>query len=737
MNRFACAVVVTVLVGIIAGGIGCQPQAKVLPPAEPLQPPPLPPVVEQSPFPLAQATRLPMPARLSLDKLAAEWPDFKHEPFDVAGFNHVTLPFRYESRAGGGDPNEALAFSFLLSNTLDWAPGCYCARHAYFAFKADAGVMKPLATRYDLGPIARMIKEWDATHAIGGVVRQEAQGYSGTLEVYGPRGLLHSVEYGQPRDYFTLLGDMAVDALRYFDYTPSPALIEHLHKPRCKDFRSIRNLGAAAFLPARCEVEFGIYRWILEHDPGFAEVRYWYANQKQWGDGDRKTYFLEMARSLEDYVFEATLADFDPKKCPDAALAAQFETRLAEGERLVGKDSPILLHRRLALATGPVPEETLRLATEVAARYPNHYWFLYELGRAYEKQDDPDMAASINLAALQNRYLVGIGSKRHVQANLARCLSNLGLDGEAYACILPVFKEDMSNENLRPAAWASRYAAHSLANAGWYEKSIGAYERAWRGAGEKDDWRDEMLLRVVASAGIAGRQDVLTQFLRDHREDLDRTKITFLAEAYLQVLKGETVDADAVVKQAPKGEYYTGIQTTIFVAQVDLMKGHSRHRKRVVEALTQQPDLRPLWILFDLYDRQEPRPDSAAFYRMIEWLHGDDPWVQQAVANYKRRAAEAVLPAAGDLLAKLQDFSPERWPAAKKESAKKAKEFAMTSPVGAVPAALRALLDKGDFKTAEDLALRYHHSAVDRTNFHLASHANWLIRLVERARAAH
>jgi len=69
-------------------------------------------------LPLAEAVRAPLDP-WSLDDLAKRWPAFRHEPFETAGFNHLSLPFRYEAGPQGGDGNEALTFSFLLSEALD------------------------------------------------------------------------------------------------------------------------------------------------------------------------------------------------------------------------------------------------------------------------------------------------------------------------------------------------------------------------------------------------------------------------------------------------------------------------------------------------------------------------------------------------------------------------------------------------------------------------------------------
>jgi hypothetical protein len=689
-------------------------------------------------FPLAQEIRAPLPTlspgELSLDDLAQRWPAFRHLPFKRAGFIHLTLPFRYEAE-GKREEREALAFSFLLSNALDWAPRCYCTRHAYFTFKRSERYMRTLMQEYTQSGIDFAMKDWGATHAIGGLLRKSAEGYSGRLEIYHPGGRIPRVtEYVRPRGYFTLLGDMAVDAMRFFHYEPTLALSEHVHKPRCTDFQSILDLGAAAFAREKTWEEFGIYERILERDPGFAEVRYWYANQKQWKDRDRKAYALQTARSLKDYLTESALTSFQPRDCPDQELAAQFEEWLIRGQDLVGEGAPSLLTQRIQLHRGRLPEKLLNQATRTAAGNPNHYWFLYWLAREYEARGDAAMAASIYVAAARNQYLVAEDGKRWALAHLTRCLYSLGADSSASACARAALKIDQAAREKTRIAWDSMFVARSMARAGWYDIAVPFYRLAFHEANPSATWRREMLLEGGIAAGIARRKDVLTQILRDRRSELDETKMTPLLEAYLQVLEGKAVRPEDVEEQLPKDEGPFTAHQHMFYGQLDLLTGQSRYRKVLAQALAHQPGCRPLWILFDLYDRQDPRADSACFYEAIDWLYPDDPWVRQAVTAHRNRLPERAIPSADELLAKLADYSPVRWPQYPFGDREKAVEFLDAVPVGCAAAAIRQLLRQGELDKAEDLALRYHHAAADTRYYDVKTRANWLIRLIEEAR---
>jgi len=154
--------------------------------------------------------------KYSLAELEEMFPAFKHEPFDSAGYNHFSLPMHYEDRAGDGDANEALAMSFLLSSALDWGDGCYCSRHAYFIFKRCSKYMPALMKQYDPKLVGYLVTDWQASHGVGGKLIRCKGGYAGVLTIFNRKGkVVKEVRYDKPREFFDLLGDMAVDAIGF------------------------------------------------------------------------------------------------------------------------------------------------------------------------------------------------------------------------------------------------------------------------------------------------------------------------------------------------------------------------------------------------------------------------------------------------------------------------------------------------------------------------------------------
>jgi len=691
-------------------------------------------------FALSQTIKQPV-SKYSLADMAKMWPAFKHEPYETAGFNHFVLPFHYQATGTAGDANEANAFSFLLSHSLDWTPNNYCSRHAYFVFKRERRRMSrpqhflfKVSPEYDKKSIRFLVNDWSATHAVGGTLRRGKEGYSGELDIYDRTGkLVLKKKYDKPREFFDLLGDMCVDAMKYFGHQPSPALVAHLRRKRCKDPQSIVDLGRAAFVEEKSDEEFAIYRKILKRDPGFADVRCWSANQMFWVDDNRAKYVRQMGLAMQSYLVESAVWDFDPRECPDKELAAKYETWFRQAERLVGPDFPSLLHVRLERAerVGNVPPELLERGTKVAAKYPNDYLLLHSLGRAYEKVADSHMAASVYVAALRGRHFANTSHLRTTYGYLARAMKNLGHNDIAAQYLIPIYREELRDGD-EGVAWTGMMLGKALDNMGQYAQAVKCYRVAFKGT--KEDWRNEMLGRGGISAALAGRDDILAQILRDRRKEAAQTKMTFLLEAYANALAHKPW-VELTHKKPKPMPYWGNVAYLLFCAQMGLIEGKDLwYREHLAEFVARTPNERPVWILLDAFDRRKPKAESASFYDMIEWLHGDDPWVKQAVADYRRRAAEPVVLGADALLEKLKAFKPVRWPRRDPAMYKPGMDTVAQIPPGSVSVAIRRLIRTGGFDKARELALRHHHLAVDIEHFPLRAHCNHLLHLIEQAR---
>ncbi len=693
-------------------------------------------------LPLARVAKLPL-RTYTFRQVRERFPAFEHAPFETAGFSHLTLPFHYEDRAAGGDANEAYAFAFLLSFSLDWAPGCYCTRHAYLVFQRDRGVTRKLAAEYDRGLIASAVKRWRATHAVGGTLVHHKDGYSGTLSVYDRTGAVAAqFEYDKPRGYFDLLGDAAVDAMKSLGHEPSPALAGHLRLRQCKHHRSLIDLGRAAGLKEKPSGLFALYGRILKRDPGFAAVRYWLANQRGWVDRNDKARALANGKALESHLVQEALEDFSPAKCPDILLAAQYPLWLKQAETLVGPDAPWLVTKRLEAARqrGKIAPALLARASRVAAKYPNDYPLLCSLFEAYSHGGglpaDLDTSSGIALVALGNRYLPAPGHKAAAAHHIALAGRHLGFNDLCVQMLEPLTKVRLEREGQRAVRWAARTLGEALFDMGHFDQSWRWYRTSFKGcvAGSSDAMR--ALVGGGVAAAHAGRLDVVRQILRDRRDLLAREGAVGLLEGYLDLLAGKRISHKAVWSRSEPRPSWLERQLTIVTIQSDLLHRKDAHWQWAEWGVKRDVHNRTFQILTHEMFHRHPQRSTDCFYEAIEWLEGDDPWARQAVAAWRRRVAEPSVVEPAELLAAVAHYPPVRFPVGEKSRRSAAGNVHARFRVCAFACGVRRLADARRFDEAEELAMRYRHLAADMDSYPVRAHANHLVHLVAKAREA-
>ena len=587
------------------------------------------------PFRLARMAPLPLPQH-PIARAEKDFPFFSHQPIADAGFNALFLPFHHAFANASHGFNRAQAFAFLFSMDLDWAPGNYCNRHAYFLYNRSGANMVRLLRHYSKSAIARYFPGWQASVAVGGTLKHGVGGYTATIVLYNRHGrLIHTMRYNTPMSFWNLLGTVDAGFMTYMNEPPSPALVHYLCQPRCNSMQCLTELGKAAFLPIESTRAFTLFRKVLRLDPRFAEVRYWFENQAAWrGTDGMDKLESELAQSLKNRLLPFPASIFDPAACHNKQLAqvlAKLEPAiLAESKKLTGSDSPLVLTEELNWKTYKPWQVSalLREATRVAGKYPNDYTLLKAVGHLYDNrkftaQNNPDMAGAIDAVALADRWLTGTGRKAGVRRDTWDAAVQTGHLTVAAALAL----RSRTPQNQAAALWIltelgqfsmiPRLSPHILAG-----QPVNA---------------DEIVAIYAYAAAMKSDRPLLDSIIRTYAPQLRQEGILDVMRYCSMRLAGR--NTSHMVFASPL-KVWPGQAIHIYI-QVE--RDLSRHQEVNVNTLNGLWVAAPLnrlsWFYIDAYTRQElhPYPDDADFYNVLPWFFPHDPWAEQAVKDYHFR----------------------------------------------------------------------------------------------------
>jgi hypothetical protein len=641
------------------------------------------------------------PAKYTAAQLATMWSAFPHKPLESAGFNALSLPFHYEDKTGNGDADEANTFAFLLSNALDWCPGCYCQRHAYFVFERSRDDELALATEYSPTAISDLVHRWVATHAIGGTITKTENGYTAALEIFAPDG--HRVDYEtfeKARSYFDLLGDVSVAAMKFFGEPPTDALASYLKTPRCNDPKLLAIWGTAAFEPRARMLE--IADQVLTADPDFAEVRAWAANQRGWDADSADHQARENFKSLQSYLSSETLRTIQLNAAPELSkdAAAAWWKKV---ETLSPPGSPLRVIHSIQEAerSGQWDDRVIDTALAACAKYPNNYALVYDSGYIHYSlrpgRVDVDIAASMYLTAIQNRQLTGSGTKQDGRIAFSQLMAYLGRPD-----IVPAVLQ--GDAGLLPED-QTRLLINSFCDLGQYQAALNVYEAQRTGLRR---YAGISAIRAVFAAAMLGQRDALDMLVQRDHAAIDSLHCLPLAYAYQDMLAGKQIDLQALA--AGSGLGLTHWQYMILIAQLDLRAGNETFRDQLFNEESSFPDSRISWILINAYEQRNPRPESANFYRTLQWLYPDDAWITSAASETLNKLPQAPAADIAGMTALMKDLPTDPWkPGDKPPLGLNVAQVKKQATPWNITAAIRKLCENHDFKSARDLASRYNH----------------------------
>jgi hypothetical protein len=647
-----------------------------------------------------------------------------HVPFESSGVVPVMLPFHYVDPQHLGHAEEANAFAFLLSDALDWADGNASSRHAYFLFKRMAFRMQPLTKDYDPDLISHAITGIDGTHAVGGELGPSANGYTGRLQIFDMHGAVASEKvYATPRAYFDLLGDMSVDALAFFGKKANPALTAYLHAPRTKNFDLIRKLGEVAFTPDR-QSEFATYRDILAADPNFAEVRYWWANQRWWTEQNRSAFEEDKALSLQSRITMAPICDFVQSDCPDKALAARYPAWVDEAERLAGPDSvPIVRTRLSQMPTVPTLELITR-ALHAAERFPNDDHLVRDVAYAYERSEGPadlDIAASCYLTVIINNSENAGDNETAEFDRLRFSLMGLG-DHELLAELIAARKAARTPAEIQTLI-------ECLVDMGKYSSACDIY---FAGHDAFTENRGRSASYAALAAAVSNNRGKLDRVLSMDGQSLRENGVYDAFVAARDYLAGRPLD-DAVIVKAYMESHDGAMRRLLLplLAEHDWMNNEFTYASTAYIYACQHPLDRFSWILMDGYESRAPLRNDGDFYIAMRFLKPECADVQAMVQAWTKRGMPAPDPSPAENAAVIKASLAERWPMKRPSDQPPEFRIRQIKPYR-VASRIAALVHDNQMDAAHDLALRYHDLAVQDGSFDIIVFSNHLIHRVEQ-----
>ncbi|MEN8126672.1 MAG: hypothetical protein ABFR90_02585 [Planctomycetota bacterium] len=353
-------------------------------------------------------------------------------------FNPVFLPFEFVCKAGKTDPKQSLTFPCLLSFKFDFVPDNFSARHPAFIYrKKPIWNAKPGETK----KIAHYIEYWEATHAFGGTVVQHENGYSGQMIVYNMNGQeVLKKKYETPVPYFSLMGQMVKSWMDFRKQPISDGLYNELIRPMTNDMECVHLYGQSFYKPWRTQEEWDIYEQILQRDPNFGEVRFWYANQKSWATGSHANLQVEKGRALQDHLVMPALYEFHYSACREKEIVLNYHKSLSYAQSICTENA-MIAYLTLNSKRKRLPLNDLDSFLPIAEKNPCYYPLLRILAREYRKRGISEKSIPLYLSAVFSGYMPGTGSFEWEWFALAEDFYNLGYYNESILCGLIAIRD--------------------------------------------------------------------------------------------------------------------------------------------------------------------------------------------------------------------------------------------------------------------------------------------------------
>jgi len=476
-----------------------------------------------------------------MDMRKISWDDLVNKEFYVFDvpkntmFNPVYLPFEYKCKSGKADPLQSLTFPSLLSIKYDLVPDNYSTRHPMFIYHRDDDSRK--VELGDPKAIAAYIKDWKGTHGIGGTLVQHGELYSGRIVIFDSSAqVVLKREYTKPIPYFDLMGKMTKAWFEHKKIKINRTFNVEIMRPMTKDLNLLRLFGESFEVEFRSQDHWEIYERILHFDPDFAEVRWWYGNQKRWEDGDKTRKANELLLALKSNFVIPALEEINLKDS-DLPNAKQLFKKSMKYAQNLFPDHPSLVSQQMSGKDWKkMPKKQRNRYLDMVQRYPAS-WLCTQMQWLYREWNRYEYALPICLGLLQSGYTT-YDCLFPEYTSLIYMYHELGLIPEATYVLFKKAKQ------TRRKHWWYECGAYVFRELGDNASAIKFFMKA-----NKDNKRYINELWGLMTMFEAGRMDLVDEYIAENKGEYCSKSIPALVNARLALAKGDFKQCEKILHE--------------------------------------------------------------------------------------------------------------------------------------------------------------------------------------------
>lgn len=522
------------------------------------------------------------------------------------GFNPFFVPFDYQCRDCPPEKNQELVFPFLLSFKFDFVDNNICMRCPAFIFQRDESVQKLKIDNTLL--VVKKMKEWGKNVAIGGTLIQRGDLYSGSIKILNENQVFFEKNF-KDSSYFELMGKMVSAWIDFSGGTISDELMTELVRPMTTSKRAIKMVGELFKHKMRSNSQWELYENILKLDPDFAELRWWYTNQKWWQNRDWDWSNSMNLTALGSHIVVRALREVEHKHTP--WHAKQYEQELLKAKTIIPKHWVIKNKAYYDKWDQMERSEVINLSKE-ANELPYAYYFASKAARECYYNEDYQFSVPLMLSIINSKFNPGEGW-RNEYARLVFSFQLSGYLRDAAALISPMFKNSNHKET------ASLYAGYTLDEALNYRMATELYKYSLR-IGENKNTALQFLINAYLDAGMHSEVQKLTKN-KEWPTLPDELQLVFKGRLYTN--KGELTKARRLLSDA-KGK----------------LKNRNGYYRRFLEtALIEfrcKSDLNCIRNKKDPFWNHSPNKKRAAWYSPVDNLWLQSPRSRKTYLWYKK-----------------------------------------------------------------------------------------------------